>query len=99
MAFTYVADQASYTDLNFLRLRSGDTVSSYPLFTDAEMNALITKCTSGGVVDFDKAVGILEEVKSVDPIRMMESRKATSGGVGLVDEMSNAAQRSEVFSD
>jgi len=95
MAHTYDADQASYTNLNYLRLALGDTDDSYPLFTDAELNAVLLKCSN----DFDCCLGILFEVLSVDPVRVMESRKATSGGVGLIDEMDQYAKRSEVYSD
>jgi len=99
MAFTWDADQASYTDLNYLRMRIGDTDSSYPLFTDAELNSIITKCTVATVVNFDHAVGILLDTLGVDPIRVMQSRKATSGSIALIDEMNNYAKRSEVYLD
>jgi len=99
MAFTYDASQATYTSLNYLRMRLGDTDSSYPLFTDAELNAIITKCTTGGVVNFDHAVGILLDTLGVDPIRVMQSRKATSGSIALLDELNNYAKRSEVYLD
>lgn len=99
MAFTYDPDMASYTDLNFLRLKSGDTESGYALFTDAEMNAIITKCTTDAVVDFDHAVGILFEVLGIDAVRLIESRKSTSGAIALIDEMDMYAQRSEVYLD
>ena len=99
MAFTWDASQATYTNLNYLRERVGDTVSAYPFFPDAEMNAIITKCTTGGVVNFDHAVGILLDTLGVDPIRVMQSRKATSGSIALIDEMNNYAKRSEVYLD
>lgn len=99
MAFTYDASQATFTDLNYLRARLGDTDSAYPLFTDAEMNAIITKCTTGGVLNFDHAVGILQETLSADPIRVIQSRKATSGAVSLIDELELYATRSEVYTD
>ena len=95
MAFTYVADQDPFTNLNTLRMRCGDTDSSYPLFTDAELNAVLSKCSN----DFDCCLGILFEVLGVDPIRVMESRKSVSGAIGLIDEMDNYAKRSEVYTD
>ena len=95
MTFSYDADQASYTNLNYLRFAVGDTDSSYPLFTDEELNAILSKCSN----DFDCCLGILLETLSVDPIRVMQSRKSTSGGIGLLDEMDNYAKRSEVYSD
>lgn len=98
MAHTYDPDQASFTNLNYLRLKCGDTESSYPLFVDAELNAIITKCTNG-TVDFDHAVGILFEVLGIDAVRLVESRKATSGSIALIDEMDLYAKRSEVYLD
>ena len=99
MAFTYDPDQASYTNLNWLRCLVGDTDSTYPLFTDAELNAIITKCTTDAVVDFDHAVGILFEVLGIDAVRLVESRKACSGAIALIDEMDMYAKRSEVYLD
>ena len=99
MSHTYDPDQASYTNLNYLRLKSGDTESTYALFTDNEMNAIITKCTNGGEVDFDHAVGILFEVLSVDAVRLVESHKSHSGGIAMIDEMDLYAKRSEVYLD
>lgn len=99
MAFTYTPDMASFTNLNLLRLRCGDTNSSYPYFTDAELNAIIVKCTDATVLNMDKAVGILLDTLSVAPIRVMQSRKATSGGITMIDELNAYAKRSEVYLD
>ena len=99
MATASGASTAEYSSLNYLRVRAGDTDSAYPLFTDAEMNAIISKCTTGGVVNFDHAVGILQETLSSDPIRVIQSRKATSGGISLIDELELYATRSEVYTD
>jgi len=97
MAFTYDPSMAAYTDLNLCRLRVGDTNSEYPLFTDAEINAVLARCTVGGELDMDLAVGILEDTLSVAPIRVMQSRMSTSGGVAMIDELNNYASRSEVY--
>ena len=98
MATASDASFPDYSSLNWLRTIIGDTDSAYPLFVDAELNAIITKCTDG-TVDFDKAKGILLRVLSVDPIRLVESRKATSGGIALIDECNMYAKRGEVYLD
>ena len=93
------ASTPKYSSLNWLRERVGDTDSSYPLFTDAELRAVITKCTSGSTINFDHAVGILFEVLGVDPLRVAQSRKATSGGIAMIDELDLYAARSQEYTD
>jgi len=91
---------AEYSDLNWCRIRIGDTDDTYPLFVDAEINAVITKCTGDdGIIDYDKVQHILLQVLAIDPIRIVESRKAHSGSISLIDELDNYQLRSEAFGD
>lgn len=93
MAFTYQADMVTWTDLNWLRFIIGDTDSSYPFFTDAELNAIIAKHTVEAVVDFDVCEKELLQALSADPIRVIQSKMATAGGIALTDEMDLYAAR------
>jgi len=97
MAFTYDPTQPSYTDLNMIRLLIGDTDSTFPLFTDNELNGLISRFTHNGEVDHFKAAGWALRALSVDPDRLMKMKDATSGGVALSDLMEQYSNRAEVF--
>lgn len=89
MVFTYDPDQESYTNLNLLRLLIGDTDSDYDLFTDNELNGLLTLFSN----DLYKAASWALRALSVDPDRLMKMKDATSGGVSLMDLMDRYVER------
>ena len=93
------ASSPGYSSLNWVRARIDDMDSSYPKFTDTEIKAVITKCTSGSTVNFDHVLGIVLETLSVDPIRVVQSRMKVSGGIAMLDELELYAKRSEVYTD
>lgn len=99
MAFTYDPSPVSWTDLNWFRLRLGDTDPTFPLFSDAILTAILGKATTASGTNFDHALGIALRVLAVDPVRLVESQKAAAGGISLIDELDNYQRRSEVFID
>ena len=91
---------AEYNTLNWCRMRIGDTDDSYPLFVDAEINAVITKCTGAdGIINYKEIQHILLQVLAIDPIRLMQSRSSVSGGLDLINELDQYQIRSEAFGD
>jgi hypothetical protein len=89
VSFTFDASADPQTTLGWLRIRSGDTDSTYPLFTDGEMNALLTKFAN----DTMKCTGILFLVLSLDMIRLSNMLDACSN-VTLVGLAETYAERS-----
>jgi len=94
----YDAGAASFTSVNFLRLLIGDTdTTTYPLFTDAELTSIITRCTVSGTVNWFRAAGICLRSAAVDPDRLYAMKKATSGGVGISDLMDQFWKRATAY--
>jgi len=65
---------APFTALNWLRCEIGDTDASYQMFTDNELNALLTKMASDGW----KCAGMAFVVLSLDVIRLANMLNACS---------------------
>ena len=93
MSFTYT--EGGTSSLNRLRLAVGDTNATYPLFTDNEINGVLTRENN----DMDHAKGVLLGVLAVDPIRLMQSHIAISGAISLLDEMETYDQLSKQYTD
>lgn len=95
---------AEFTATNLARLLTGDTDSTYPLFTDNEIEGLMAKfgwVAAGPSAevdpDFFKVIGWALRSLSCDPDTLMEMKNSTSGGVGLAELMEQYAKRGDVI--
>ena len=88
MTFTW-DPEALTTDLAKVRMRIGDTDTSYPIFTDEEINGMLTWTSS----DLDITVGRLLVIMGTDPDRMIAMRNAISGSIPLITLMDDYARR------
>jgi len=95
MSFTWNPDGDLTTALAKVRLRIGDTDSSYPIFTDAEINGVLT--WTAETTTFDITVGILMMVMGTDPDRMIVMRNAISGSIPLIALMNDYADRARGY--
>lgn len=104
MAFTYDPAQTTYTSLNLTRLLIGDTDSTNPLCTDAELQGIMSKFgwVAAGVnpevpPDYFAVLSWTLRSLSVDPDRLIAMSRATSGGVGLTELMDHLGGRAETI--
>ncbi len=97
MTFTYDASQNPFTDLNALRLNTGDTNPDYPLLSDEELQGLINRFTSNGEVNLQAASGWALRAIVGNPILVLQIRKATGGGISFNDIIDQLWKRAEAF--
>lgn len=93
----YDSGASSFTDVNFLRLLVGDTDATYLAFTDNELTALITRFTTGAVINWPVATAWALRAIACDPDRLWQWKLAAGGGISLLDLMEQTWARAEVL--
>lgn len=87
----YDPSETPCTDLNTVRRHIGDVLAS-SVFTDDELNGLITYFTNSGETDLYKVAGWALRALSADLLRLLILKKET--GVSLADLMEHYWTRS-----
>ena len=93
MAYNSTADP--FTDVNFLRLKIGDTHATKIAFTDAELGAMITRFTSGGVIKWNVCLAWCLRALAASPARLWTLKDAMGAGVSVTDMMDLIWARAE----
>jgi hypothetical protein len=70
----YSVATSPFSNLNKLRLRTGDTDGTYTMFTDNELNALLTAQSN----NIGRCTGLAFRALSCDPIRLAKMMNACS---------------------
>lgn len=91
----YDSGAAVFSDVNFLRLLIGDTDTTYIAFTDAELGAIITLKTDGGVIKWDVCSSWCLKALAVDPDRLWTLKQAIGSGISVPDLMDLMWSRAE----
>jgi len=95
---TIAADStAGFSNLNYLRTVIGDTDSSFPLFTDNELEGWIDFYTTDDVVSYLRAASICLKALSVDPDRISALADKLGGAMTMITLMDQCWSRAEAL--
>jgi len=83
MATASGASAVDFTDLNKLRKMIGDTNSSFDLFSDNELNGLITMYTEDDSFNIKRAASMAMKALSVDPDRLATKADEMAGALRM----------------